>query len=673
MRTWIYKYSILSILSLLLGTTMSVKGASVIDTTLLIHQIDSVEVIAMNLYEQEFHAIQLARRSASLKQSKYGPKSAEYLQALLHLSELYAQRSMYKTAQRYHRMAYDSYMEKLRTDFCHLNESQRAMYWQTASAYFEKTMRLAHAASLNNRFDDGSKMAAAAYNAQLLSKGLLLNLSIDFERYVLNSNIPEAIRLWGQRKALLAYGESDAVDLIDDQIIAILDSCSTPYNIENLSVTWQDVRAQLKPNDLAIEFFRTTEGTYGALLLRNEWKLPKIVRLPGFISLGGKKKLSFDEVLQNLQHEMSSFRAETKWQTTAAKMVWPDNLLQYFPKPGEGTIYFSAAGILLQTAIESLPFVHYKDETNQTKTAVISDVFKMVRLSSTREIAVQTPASSITLAAVYGGISYNANINDLIVENQKYGGELLLASRGLVNDSCDRGKVHYLPGTKIEADSLHNLLLKNNISDSVYTSFSANEESFKAFSGKHCNLMHIGTHGFCWSDSLAKQQTYFRQNNSLTTNTHSDLTTIDPLSRCGLLFAGANIALSGHSRDIPDGVQDGVLTAKEISSVNLQDCELVVLSACETAKGDITSEGVFGLQRAFKMAGAKTIIMSLWPVNDEATQMLMVAFYKNWIEQKQPKHEAFKNAQNAVRYFVDEDGEPLYANPKFWACFILLD
>jgi CHAT domain-containing protein len=97
----------------------------------------------------------------------------------------------------------------------------------------------------------------------------------------------------------------------------------------------------------------------------------------------------------------------------------------------------------------------------------------------------------------------------------------------------------------------------------------------------------------------------------------------------------------------------------------LRGTELVVLSACETGLGDITSEGVFGLQRAFKQAGVETMIMSLWKVDDEATQKLMTEFYNNWIVKKQTKREAFNNAQNAVR--------AEYKDPKYWAGFVMLD
>ena len=140
---------------------------------------------------------------------------------------------------------------------------------------------------------------------------------------------------------------------------------------------------------------------------------------------------------------------------------------------------------------------------------------------------------------------------------------------------------------------------------------------------------------------------------------------IDPLNRCGLLFAGAQTAWSGHSTELPEGVQDGILTAKEISLLDLRDADLVVLSACETGKGEITGEGVFGLQRAFKQAGAQTIIMSLWPINDAATQLLMSEFYRNWITEHQSKREAFRNAQNTVR--------SQYEEPVYWAGFVMLD
>ena len=140
---------------------------------------------------------------------------------------------------------------------------------------------------------------------------------------------------------------------------------------------------------------------------------------------------------------------------------------------------------------------------------------------------------------------------------------------------------------------------------------------------------------------------------------------IDPLMRSGLLFAGANIALRGHGNALPANVQDGILTSKEISLLDLRGADMVILSACETGKGEVTGEGVFGLQRAFKMAGAQTILMSLWPVDDEATQMMMSSFYRHWITLCETKRSAFIHAQEEVKH--------KYPKPSYWAAFILLD
>ena len=113
---------------------------------------------------------------------------------------------------------------------------------------------------------------------------------------------------------------------------------------------------------------------------------------------------------------------------------------------------------------------------------------------------------------------------------------------------------------------------------------------------------------------------------------------------------------------------DGILTALEISQMDLHGLDLVVLSACETALGDISYEGVYGLQRGFKKAGANTILMSLDKVDDEATRILMVEFYKKLMAGKS-KHQSLKDAQHHLRQV--ENGK--YDNPKYWASFIMLD
>ena len=132
-------------------------------------------------------------------------------------------------------------------------------------------------------------------------------------------------------------------------------------------------------------------------------------------------------------------------------------------------------------------------------------------------------------------------------------------------------------------------------------------------------------------------------------------------------MAGAAAVFSGDP--IPNNVDDGVLTAREISHLDLTSLDMLALSACETALGDTSGEGVFGLQRGFKKAGAQSILMSLWKVDDEATCLLMTEFYKNWVGGKKTKREALELAKQTVRSHKEKGWD----DPKYWAAFILLD
>lgn len=166
--------------------------------------------------------------------------------------------------------------------------------------------------------------------------------------------------------------------------------------------------------------------------------------------------------------------------------------------------------------------------------------------------------------------------------------------------------------------------------------------------------MHIATHGFYRSNSFLGGSVFgFHNQNS------EDIL----LSHSGLLMAGANYALNPDN-EITDGFDDGILTAKEISRLDFSGLDLVILSACETALGDLGDDGVFGLQRGFKKAGAQTIIMSLWEVDDYATQLLMVEFFKK-LGSGLSKRDAFNAAQEYVKSKTSD--------PKYWAAFIIVD
>lgn len=197
----------------------------------------------------------------------------------------------------------------------------------------------------------------------------------------------------------------------------------------------------------------------------------------------------------------------------------------------------------------------------------------------------------------------------------------------------------------------------------MYSGRNGTEESFKALNNMHVRVIHIATHGFYYKNMNTSADKAELDNLSDALSQTEDKS----LTRSGLFFAGAENSVLGET--VPLGVEDGVLTAQEVSQLILDGTELVVLSACETGQGDITSDGVFGLQRGFKKAGVQSILMSLWKVDDEATCLLMTEFYKNWIVKGKTKYDALEIAKKIVRSHKEKGWD----DPKYWAAFILLD
>ena len=222
------------------------------------------------------------------------------------------------------------------------------------------------------------------------------------------------------------------------------------------------------------------------------------------------------------------------------------------------------------------------------------------------------------------------------------------------------GGVGYLIGTRLESNAVADLLRTDNYDVYALSGGDAPEESFKSLSGTGLKILHIGTHGFYETEADLENagRTFYINSQQQSDEDRS-------LSCSGLLFAGVNSTLDPKRNDeIPEGLDDGVLTAKEISRLDFKGLDLVVLSACQTGLGQITGEGVFGLQRGFKKAGAQTIIMSLWSVNDDSTQMLMTEFFQN-LTAGMSKRTAFRAAQQTIH--------ENFPNPVDWAAFVMVD
>ena len=421
-----------------------------------------------------------------------------------------------------------------------------------------------------------------------------------------------------------------------------------------MAINWKDVRLCLSDSAVAVEFvdFIDNGGStiYGAYVLSSAMSSPAFVHLFS-------------------QSALDSVRPYELYRTDKlSNLLWKP--LDRFIRDAR-TIYFSPAGNLYNIAVESLPA--YDGD------GLISDRHSLYRLSSTRQLAATRCSQTVTKAALYGGMQYAVDNDVLRIDAERHPTDAfrnLSAGDAALSDELRRG-IQPLPGTLTEVENIRESMSHSPIETALFTGADATEGAFKALSGKGTGLVHIATHGFYWTREEADNRRNLaflaagQQSNSYAEEEKA-------LSRSGLLFAGAQNAMSGSS--LPDNCNDGILTAREIAAIDLRGLDLVVLSACQTGLGEISGDGVFGLQRGFKKAGANALLMSLWKVNDFATGMLMSQFYKYSLAGKS-KHEALALAQKHVREYQESRTDSLgnvtvshpYASPTFWAAFILLD
>ena len=301
--------------------------------------------------------------------------------------------------------------------------------------------------------------------------------------------------------------------------------------------------------------------------------------------------------------------------------------IEHFLKNAK-TIYYAPSGDIVNINFDLL--------TDSIGTP-LNQKYKMVRVSSTANIP-QVKAldlKSAKTSTLYGGIDYknSAEKSDVAVRGVNF---------------------RNLPNTGNEVRNISRILTAANIKADTLCGENATEQSFKLLSGNSPDILHVATHGFYLEDDSNKP---FAQSD----NTYSQKENAMVLS--GLALSGANNVWKGNF-DLPN-IEDGVLTAYEISQLDLSNTKLAVLSACETARGKIFPvDGVFGLQRAFKQAGAGAILMSLWKVDDQATALFMEHFYK-FLLQSGDRHEALKLAQ--------DEAKKQYPDPYYWAAWVMLD
>lgn len=645
-------------------------GTGVFEGRDTIQEIFHLDLLSQMEYkcDRDYHAVRNARKSFRLKLAHFGVDSSITLLSALDLSKLLAERYKYGKSHRIHNDAFTTYVNILKNEFCSISESERAVYWKTAYKYIGHTIQIANKHPQRSNRGREKSLAAAAYNALLLSKGILLNTSIGFESFIEHSGNVDAINKLNKKKELQSQlcGQS-VLDSIDYEILKDLKSTGNTYNIPHLDITWKDVQRSLKKGDVAIEFYRTDESSYGAVVVKQGWKSPKVVKLGNEIQIGKHQYAKLDNILkENVLHTVDSNSLDKFW--NLSKAVWCDELLQLLPIKGKGRIFFSADANLQIAGIES--FLLSPNLTSEGNIVTMNDCFDIYRLSSTRELCKKYRNKEEIDAVLYGGLEYNLTDEELLAEHKSFKRSsnnqefvnLIAGNRSGIKREAEN--IEVLPGTKVEVEAIDTILKQNlDIQPIIHTGTHGTEESFKCISGKSPEIIHIATHGFYIPED-AEPSTSYATNEFLFSSNQKENNDMSML-RSGLLMSGSMSAF--FQSPIPKGVEDGILTSKEISLLDLRNTQIAVLSACETALGNVTKDGVSGLQRGFKQSGTQSLLMSLWKVDDDATCKLMTEFYSNWIAKKMTKHDAFEAAKKTVR---ETKG---WEDPKYWAAFILLD
>ncbi|MCR5153097.1 MAG: CHAT domain-containing protein [Prevotella sp.] len=490
-----------------------------------------------------------------------------------------------------------------------------------------------------------------AYNSALVSKGLLLGTGRKIAEAIMESGDSTLIAnqnvLRMMQQQLQTCNDSARIVSLNRDIATLEKEISESLQAyadftRDIDLTWRDVQQRLTDNETAVEFViidpraltHPTDTTvyYGAMLLNKNFEAPKFVPLSA--------KNATDDIIRQLSYEAGRGEAADEANITSLSRSLNDFIWQPITTcitPGN-RVSFAPVSMLSIAPLEYL--------TDSTDTP-ICDRYDMRRLSSTRELCKDRSTKPGDNAVLYGGLIYdNGSTTDSISTTRS-----------------KRAGWRYLPHTAEEVDSITLILKGAGYYVTTHKGMDGSEEVFRSMSGKDIDILHVATHGFYFNEDESATLDFFKDLNIPVRRNMS----ISNLMRSGLLLSGGQQAWLGGKADATDG-NDGVALSSEISLLDLHNVSLVTLSACQTGQGDISADGVVGLQRGFKMAGAESILMTLWDVNDDATRLFMTSFYRHLAAGKD-KHEALRQAQTDLRHY--DNGR--YDAPRYWAAFILLE
>ncbi|NOT49855.1 MAG: CHAT domain-containing protein [Chitinophagaceae bacterium] len=490
-------------------------------------------------------------------------------------------------------------------------------------------------------------LAQQAYNNLLFTKSISLKGTERRKEAFVNANDPAIIALYNEwidkkQQLIRQYMKTDdpsgadttskanqelmswlqkEVNKLEDQLT--VRSKDFKKYLKITPPDWKTVRDNLKDGEAAIEMIRfqwkdqayySDTSYYAAYIIKKTSQYPEIIYLPD---------TPFD--LENKYFRGYKNNIRVKFED--------EESYNHFWKPikeklsGIKKIYFSPDGIYHLINIATLK----NPETGQ----FLLDELDIQYTTAGTDINKNVAKDEIKTAVLIGRPSYKTGVMSIVAVANA-------ATRSLVRGFRENN-IADLPGTEEEVLSIKKEMELSRIGVTSYLKEQATED--KLYKLKSPGILHIATHGY-WSPAGNNVTDGYR--------------TFNAMINSGLLLTG--VTNYYNSPVFPD-TYDGILTAYEAQNLDLENTSLVILSACETSLGFLDAgEGVYGLQRAFRAAGASSIMTSLWKVDDNATKDFMIHFYQQYLKTKD-KNASFIAAQKAIK--------EKYKHPYFWGAFVM--
>lgn len=529
-----------------------------------------------------------------------------YTNSLNTIAGCYYGLDQYKDAAHYFELYTENLRKMLQEKFLLLADVDRKRVWDEQHQHIDD-YRFNVATLPDSVTDLMPLFIPTLYDMELISKGIMLNSVIEFEKVLDLNGDKKLLNIYEKVKENQQLIDELQFEVSDDNLQKVLAIKQTNSSLQQqlmqgcaayrdytkyLSHTWRDVQAKLGKNDIAIEFTTVPLSP----LDKDNYLLALMLSSTGEPTMS---VISTRAILKNIKEKEDLYDNSQYY-----NIIWgfmQEHLV------GKQRVYFAPDNNLSDIAIE------YLNDGQQT----FFEKYEVYRLSSTKELcrdySETTASKSIT---IFGDIDYNT--------------ELVSDSRGGISF----GKLKY---GREEVDGIKSSIDKI-FKTTIYDGRNATEKQFRKLSNRNPMILHISSHGEYDGDDKTIETDAME--NSL-------------------------LALSGANTGSDDILNDGIITAAEVAQMSLRQCDMAVLSACNTGIGGKGTDGIFGLQRGFKNAGVHSLLISLKPVYDESTAKLMIAFYQGLATGKSKRQSLF-DAQKAIKAMGYKEG-------KYWAPFILLD